>query len=87
MLSTSYCMVYDNHICSITDILAYMGHNVITVRYQGRIQDFGKGVCLKIIFTMGEGTSPQSTMGKDRLNGLAFMLIHRDVELNPRCCE
>ena len=28
-------------------------------------------------------TSLQSTMGNDRLNGLALMLIHRDVELNP----
>ena len=27
-------------------------------------------------------TSLQSTMGNDRLNGLALMLIHRDVELN-----
>ena len=34
MLSTSYCRVYDNHICSINDILAYMGHNVITVWYK-----------------------------------------------------
>ena len=29
-------------------------------------------------------TSLRSTMGNDRLNGLALMLIHRDVELlNP----
>ena len=28
-------------------------------------------------------TSLQSTMGNDKLNGLALMLIHRDVELNP----
>ena len=25
----------------------------------------------------------QSTMGNDKLNGLALMLVHRDVELNP----
>ena len=25
----------------------------------------------------------RSTMGNDKLNGLALMLIHRDVELNP----
>ena len=28
-------------------------------------------------------TSLRSTMGNDRLNGLALMLIHRVVELNP----
>ena len=28
-------------------------------------------------------TSLQSTMGNDRLNGLALMLVHRDVELYP----
>ena len=28
-------------------------------------------------------TSLQSTMGNDRLNGLALLLIHRDVDLNP----
>ena len=28
-------------------------------------------------------TSLRSTMGNDRLNGLALMLIHRYVELNP----
>ena len=28
-------------------------------------------------------TSLRSTMGDERLNGLALMLIHRDVELNP----
>ena len=33
MLSTSYCIEY-NYICSINDILAYMGHNVSTVWYK-----------------------------------------------------
>ena len=28
-------------------------------------------------------TSLQSTMGNDRFNDLALMLVHRDVELNP----
>ena len=28
-------------------------------------------------------TSLRSTMGNERLNGLALMLIHRDIELNP----
>ena len=28
-------------------------------------------------------TSLRSTMGNERLNGLALMLIHRDVEMNP----
>ena len=28
----SYCTVNDDHICSIHDILAYMGHNVSTVQ-------------------------------------------------------
>ena len=28
-------------------------------------------------------TSLRSTMGNERLNGSALMLIHRDIELNP----
>ena len=32
---------------------------------------------------IAEDITLQSTMSNDRLNGLALMLIHRNVELNP----
>ena len=32
---------------------------------------------------IAEDITLRSTMGNDRLNGLALMLIHRNVELNP----
>ena len=34
MISASYCTVNDIRMCSIHDILPYMGHNVITVWYK-----------------------------------------------------
>ena len=40
-------------------------------------------ICGLFAVKIAEDIIFRSTMGNDRLNGLALMLIHRNVELNP----